>query len=248
MSVVDTHCLPKGTLGTGELPVMQVPSGGNVAIPTGAKRGVVVLLHGISLTVGTPYPLPLVDDAADLMLSFSNDLVNDGWVVVYPGELGDSYLTSQDAGVRADLSADTGNGTRLLANTLHWWDHVVLWIQSNFGNWPFGISWGGWQALQIARNKTSTIIAYGGNVPVSQAWTIDFFGLYDQPPKLSYTLTSGMNNQTLPQATITVNESISSAAASGCLIIVTSSGNQVVNYSGKSGLPSHRIRVGLMFR
>ncbi len=233
-----THCLPTGSLGTFEIPVIQVPGGGTVLEPVGSKRGVVVLLHGLQLINNSSFPVTLIDNSVDQLLTFANDLVADGWVVLFPGMMGDNNVLSQDNAIFNDISNDTGHGSRLLSNTMHWWDHVVDWVSMNYGSLPivpFGISWGGWHALQIGINRTSSILAYGANTPVTQLWTLPFFNLYDKPPKVSYTLDSSMNNQNLPQSTITVNESISGAASSGSLVVVTSSGNQFVYYTGKSG-------------
>jgi pimeloyl-ACP methyl ester carboxylesterase len=238
-----THCLPTGSLGTSEIPVIQVPGGGTVLTPSsGFKRGVVVLLHGLQLINYSAFPVPLIDNSVDLLLTFATDLATDGWVVLFPGLLGDNNAMSQNNAIFNDINADSGHGSRLLTNTLHWWDHVVDWVSVNYGNWPivpFGISWGGWHALQIAINRTSTVIAYGTNTPVTQLWTLPFFSQYDKPPMVSYTLAPGMNGLNLPQSTITVNESIGGAASSGSLVVATTSGGQpqpqFIYYTGKSG-------------
>ena len=103
-----THCLPSGSLGAGEVPVIQVPGGGAVLTPTGQKRGVVILIHGINVVAGSPMPYPLTDTAVDLMLTFANDLVTEGWIVVFPAQMADNFATSQQNGVIADVGGVAG--------------------------------------------------------------------------------------------------------------------------------------------
>lgn len=162
-----THCLPSGALGTSELPVPNV-SAANLTTytPSGSKRGVVVLLHGLNI-VGVN--IPIVPTGA--MLTLAGTLQTDGWVVINPTFSEDLYSGAlPTTGLYNDINADTGHGSRYLTNMLAWWDHVVAYINQRYGNWPivpFGLSWGAWHAYQIAKNKQSTIIGYGGHVGVT---------------------------------------------------------------------------------
>lgn len=172
MSVL-THCLPSGALGASELPVPNVSAATmSLMVPAGSKRGVVVLLHGLSSAIAsTPYAI--VDQGGILpvkFLTFATALVADGWIVAYPVYAEDVAPGVPCLALQADISADAGHGARYLAQMLHWWDHVVAWVQATYGAWPivpFGMSWGGWHALQIAANRSSTIVAYGAHAPVA---------------------------------------------------------------------------------
>jgi dienelactone hydrolase len=169
----DTHCLPSGSLGTGENPVPAVPANATVLTPGGNKRGVVVLLHGLSET-GEPsvLPPPLIDYPGPwVFLTLAQELQNDGWVVAFPQEVADPANTdSQGQAIQIDIANDAGNGARLLAANLHWWDHVVEWIADAYGPWPIvvvGGSWGGWIALEVAINRAATLTGYCAHHPVS---------------------------------------------------------------------------------
>jgi hypothetical protein len=235
---VSSHC--DEILGTAELPVPNVPGGIPVMVPSGAKRGVVVLFHGLSLVnVGYPYPLNNSTSGDTVLnLSLANDLVADGWVVMFPVELGDGHYSGvQNTGIVADVTNDTGQGSRWMANTMRLWDHCQGYANQQFGNWPmvpFGTSLGGWHALQVAVNRTSTIAAYGAHVAAMLPWTIQFFNEWTASPfSFSGTLNSSMNGLALPQASIQVNESITAALPGPNSIVVnTSGGKQVITYTG----------------
>jgi hypothetical protein len=181
MSVL-THCLPTGNLGTNEIPVCNI-SDYNVtaSIPVGGLgvnkvRGVVAYCHGLS---DGPQPIPATIGTVNAstpafnnyLSAFRDNLVNDGWIflaVPYPE---DYYISVGSAGIWNDLNSDTGFGSRYLTNHLHWWDHVVQYIQSKWGaSIPIvahGTSWGGWTVLQIAKNRQSSIIAYEAHIPAT---------------------------------------------------------------------------------
>ena len=163
----NTHCLPSGSLGTGEVGVPIVPGNASILTPSGSKRGIAVFCHGMGTT---PLALPPVNTGG--FLTLANDLKADGWIVLYAIEPGDGYLNGQAAAVNNDLFNDSGggDGARHQACILHWWDHVVNWINLTYGNWPtviVGYSWGGMHALSVAIKRTSTIMAYVGHHPVS---------------------------------------------------------------------------------
>lgn len=139
----------------------------------GSKRGVVVLLHGL---VGKtrPMPLQILDVGGiipEFVLTFSNALAANGWEVIQPTFAEDWAVGDPSQAIQTDVTVDTGHGARYLAQTLHWWDHVIAYIAQHYGpTWPivpFGISWGGWHALQIAANKQPSILAYGAHAPVT---------------------------------------------------------------------------------
>jgi dienelactone hydrolase len=169
----DTHCLPTGSLGTSQSNVPQVPAGATVLTPSGSKRGVVVLLHGLG-QLGSPSVLPPVlqnfTGPWDF-LTLADDLQTDSWIVLFATQVGDAMdVASQTQAVYNDVTNDTGNGSRLLATTLAWWDHVVLWVKATYGDWPIvvvGGSWGGWHALQLAINRAATLTAYCAHHPAS---------------------------------------------------------------------------------
>jgi dienelactone hydrolase len=171
--MVDTHCLPTGSLGAGENPVPSVPGNATILTPSGLKRGVVVLLHGINQTgIPSVLPPPLQNYSGPWDWStLADDLQNDGWVVVFPQEVGDpTNAASQGQAIQADISNDSGHGARCLAANLHWWDHVVDWINSTYGPWPIvvvGGSWGGWISLVVAINRSSTLTGYCAHHPAS---------------------------------------------------------------------------------
>lgn len=129
-------------------------------------RGVVVFLHGLSLARIDPYPL----DFNLFTEALAFPLKSDGWTIIQPAYAEDNVLALSIPAIQADITADAAHGARYLAQMLHWWDHVVAWIRSNYGAVPitlFGLSWGGWHALQIAAQRPSSIIAYSAHVPVT---------------------------------------------------------------------------------
>ena len=236
---VTHHCPP--TLGTGELPPPRFPGSLDPMVPSGAKRGVVVLLHGLNVTDPGGFPCPLNDSiSGDVIknLTLANDLVADGWVVIFPELLGDSYIDgSQNNGILLDINNDSFvSGIRYRTNILRWWDHAIQYIQRVFGNWPVvvaGSSWGGMQSLHIAINKTSTITGYMAQVPAMRPWTLDFFGEWTKAPyNFNGTLSSAMSGQSLPLSAIIVNESISGLTAPDSLVVQSAAGTQYLAYTG----------------
>lgn len=188
MSVI-THCLPNQTLGTDELPVSSISAANtHILTPSGSKRGVVVNLHGL-IVAQQHNPRPMITDSGGFLpvynLTFSNNLVADGWVVMHPSYPEDNYVGIPSRGVFNDIVADPGHGARYLETTLHWWEHLVEYIHTNYGNWPivlFGFSWGGWHVFQLVNHRPADITAYithhGATVlsEASPVWTnpVDF--------------------------------------------------------------------------
>jgi hypothetical protein len=201
---VDTHCLPSGVLGTGELSVPQISASVMAqSVPGGSKRGVVVLCHGLFLGP-EPSPYPITDIVSvvgdSLYLTLTNALVADGWVVIFPpfqedqSHQASSFPNSPSYAIQNDITNDTGNGSRYQASTLHWWDHVVEWINVNYGAWPivpFGISWGGWRAYTVAANRTSNVIAYGAHCAITIL--TDVSSAFTAPANWTALTTTGAN-------------------------------------------------------
>src|SRR5262249_51409336 len=136
------------------------------------------------------------------------DLFNDGWVVIQPQYAENLSPGLPQSAIYTDVSNDTGHGARYLAQTLHWWDHIVAWIKTTYGNWPivvFGFSWGGLKAFQIAANRTSTITAYASHhaatvlssIPSAVTSPADFTGISTAGLDTTSTM---LNSVTVPGA------------------------------------------------
>jgi hypothetical protein len=210
-----THCLPSGALGTSEIPVCNVDTGNTtIYLPTGGIgnskiRGIVVSMHGLP-TTNQPIPPVVSADVQQTAFdsygaSFRTMLVNDGWAylcVPYPE---DFYVGVGSQAIYNDISSDSGHGSRYLAMTLHWWDHVVNFIHTTYGNWPIvatGESWGGWHTLQVAAGRQSTIVGYSADVPatiISNANTA-----FTTPVNFSLINTTGADITTTQLNTVTV--------------------------------------------
>jgi hypothetical protein len=182
--VPNTHCLPSGSLGSSEVPVCQVgsatitvqtPAGG---IGHGTIRGIVAICSGLSI-VPQSFPIPITDGAATKFQTLATALTGDGWVVAmlpFPEDAVTSGLAFSTSGnpaqyIQNDIVADTGHGSRMVAARLHWWDHVLQWIKLTYpAGFPvvcFGVSMGGWYTWNVAINRTSSVIAYGGHCGVT---------------------------------------------------------------------------------
>lgn len=172
-----THCLPTGSLATGQLPTNPIPGQGSLTVPAGgighgSIRGVVVYGHGWNESAAA------FGGGETLIQNFLNALVTDGWIVLNASYPEDNYAANPGAftgnanstGTALDFTNDSGDGARYLATWLHTWDHIVLWIQKTYGATipivAFGVSWGGWHTIQVALNKASSIVAWGVHIPV----------------------------------------------------------------------------------
>jgi dienelactone hydrolase len=183
--MVKTHCLPTGSLQTSELPVANVSTAGlNVVLPSPgigacAVRGVAVMLHGI---IGN-YSMPtnLYDQANNTTFwNLAQGLNTDGWITIWPQYQEASALQNNDAAaIRTAIGADPTFGANYLADWLHLWDHILIWIQQNYGTkipvMPVGISWGGWHTLQLAQNRQSQIVGYVCHIPVTVLSALSVF-------------------------------------------------------------------------
>jgi hypothetical protein len=211
---VDTHCLPTGSLGTGELGVPATPGPVVPQAPvSGSKRGLIVLLHGITATTSA-FPCDIIEDLTGatptLWQTLATDLTNDHWVVIMPifAEDGPPDGNSVSA-LRNDISNDAGNGARYLRNMLHWWDHVVDWAAVAYPSYPLvplGVSWGGWHAIKIASQRTSTITGYVAHVPVTVVSAVStiFGGLTTTGMDVAINSPSDLDSVTGPPGLISV--------------------------------------------
>ena len=100
-----------------------------------------------------------------------NILAADGWEVFQPTQNQD-YSFNPSQAEFADFSNDPGLGSRLrIANTQHWWDHVLTFIAKQYGpNWPVlpvGFSGGGWLTLLLAGYRQSSIVGFVAGHPAS---------------------------------------------------------------------------------
>jgi hypothetical protein len=135
------------------------------------------MMTGLSIVPLNP-PIAIADGTTTKFLTLSNLLVADGWVVLMVsfnefallhGASGSAAGNSAQY-IQNDISNDAGNGARLLAGNLHWWDHVFQFIYKTYGHWPIvplGVSWGGWHSYIAAINRTAQIIAYASMCGVS---------------------------------------------------------------------------------
>lgn len=234
----NTHCLPTGSLGTGELPVPNVGTGVIYTIPAttgvGNRRGVVVLLSGLT---DAPIPIPPPPPTGDF-LTFCNDLAADGWTSILVPYAEDFYDGFGSQGVYNDISNDAGNGSRYLAQRLRWWDHIILYCQATYPGWPvvaFGLSWGGMAALQVAANKANTIIAYGSYVPATLVENAN--PVLTTPVNFGLLNTSGMDIST----TMLNNVVIPGAIGYGTTDIAVGYGGTTTVAAGSAGTPASAV-------
>ncbi len=243
-----THCHPTGVLGPHELDVPPVPGYGiSTFVPSGHKRGVVVFLHGLT-GPGATFPLPVQDFTGPILpsylLTLCNDLKSDGWIVISPIYAEDGYVTGNATeGVWQDLNADAGHGSRYLAQVLRWWDHVVDYCTATYRTAaglprpivPFGPSWGGFHAIQIAANRSGTIAAYGAHVPAMSLAAINpiftpGFNFNQSPVSVGISGTPTLPASTMPT---TASPITAGFAPSGSFVIYSGTiWEQLIAYTG----------------
>lgn len=203
----NTHCLPTGSLGTGELAINNITPGTVTAlVPSGGLghgniRGIVVSCHGLTGPGNAVPPIPYLTD----YLTFAQNLQADGWIVVQPPYPED--FKEGDVGINTDISNDAGFGSRYLNNTtIRWWDHVNQFItatyQSGLPTVVFGVSWGGWHVFQIAAAHQSSLLAMGCHVPVSVVSNLS--NLFSPPVNYGLINTSGADVSTTLLNSITI--------------------------------------------
>ena len=226
---------------------MPVPGGAAVTGPApGSRRGILVWLPGLGVATPASIPQPVVNNSnLNEVSTMFQTLNNDGWLTVYLQGVGYDYLTNQALGIQNLLNNDAAHGTLYLNAVLHWWDHVVKWIQATYGtSLPIvvgGISWGGWTALTVAANKTSTIAGYCVQVPVTLMWTINpvLAINYATPTDFTAKVNSASNGATLPVSTLNYDTASGTFPSSGSLVIIRGAGGwQILNYTGLTGTTS----------
>lgn len=174
--MTNTHCLTSGTLGTGELPVPNVSAAlmSLLTVTPGSRRGVVVMIPGIQATIQDS--VPTLADVGGIQpikwLTLATALQSDGWIVIQPQNAANMSAGFPTTGIYNDFSNDSsGHGSRFKNQVLHWWDHIVAWVQTTYSSTfpivPLGFSWGGLHVLQIAANRASTLTAYVTHHPVT---------------------------------------------------------------------------------
>ena len=173
---MSSHCLPNGFLGTGELAVPNI-SGSTLTVfnpPSGLRRGVFVLYHGLTQAYPVTAPFPVTDSYSSIGSAMFNticaNLAYDGWVVLVPPNQEDPNLISPYSGIYTDVQNDSGYGARWLTSTLHTFDHIRQYILNTYGNWPIcvgGFSRGGWTSLVVAANRQSQLGGYFAHCPAT---------------------------------------------------------------------------------
>ena len=198
-----THCLPTGALQTAEIPVCNIsdstvtaiiPSGG---VGHGNIRGIVVWLTGFDVFVNSgpgipPYIPP--DSPGAYYTTFYNALVADGWIfLAVPSNEWSAHGYGSSAVYNA-VNADPGLGSNYVAGMMRWWDHIALYCAKKWPGMPivpFGVSWGGFETIQVASGKTSTLLAAGAHVPAT--WISNANHLYTPPQNFGLINCSGLN-------------------------------------------------------
>jgi hypothetical protein len=178
--VPNTHCLPTGSLGTGELPVPDIISTYTISDPgAGNRRGIVIFIHGLSSSpVGSVQPVPNSGGALVYLRvgDFETAVVADGWVFVYPSVQEDFYTGTGWAvgGVYNDVSNDSGHGSRYMASTNHWATHLMVNEMTRLygANRPIilaGFSMGAFKVLQLAATPPAgaNVVGYISHCPAT---------------------------------------------------------------------------------
>jgi len=221
----NTHCLPTGSLATGEEPVPAVPMGVTVNGPApGSRRGIVILVPGLT---GSAMPCPPLNaDVTGLLPGYFATLMlnlnRDGWLTAYLPNVGYNYYSGQLPGLQNLVATDTGHGTLYLNAALRWWDHVVWWVQQNYGSTMpivvWGLSWGGWHSFQIAKARTSTISAYIAMVPAEPLWTFQIANMAGGAA--STTTVTNTYTWPLTSPTVVTVNSVAGFSAGGGVVVI----------------------------
>ena len=175
--MTDTHCLPSGAPGTGELLVNPITAQNTTTNDPGVgnRRGIIVNIHGLNDSGQLPIPQTVPNftfaGLSEQFGDFVTAVVADGWIHLFPVYQDDFYSPPPNGatGVQIDVSNDSGHGARYLASTLHWWDHMLNYIGQTYGaGHPIicmGWSWGASKTLWIAANRQSSIIGFIAHEP-----------------------------------------------------------------------------------
>lgn len=240
-----SHC--PTVLGAGELNTPNFPgAGSSIFIPSGSKRAVVVLMHGLNW--GFP---PGISDfnffgVLYYFLTLAENLQAAGYQVVWPEEIGDGYVVDQSHGWFNDCNQDSGKGSRILGNIERFADHAATWRDLNAPGCPLifgGVSLGGFHALQIAINKTSKIAGYFCQVPAMKIWTANITPSFNVSP-LTTTYSGSMITSFANPGTmqLTANPGYT---ATGTLVVTSSGSPQIIRYTSiDSGFLLHGVTGG----
>ena len=261
---MSTHCLPNGFLGASELPVPNI-SGPTITVTPatgGLRRGIVVFNHGLITAAQAIAAPPTVTDffsafGSAYSLSLASNLAADGWTVLSIAAQEDGFAGVPSLGVVADVNADSGNGARYLASTLHTWDHVWQYIQATYGNVPIiagGFSMGAWRTLQIVANRSSQVAGFfaiqpatvfenvaTGYTPGAQFYNSNFSGMDLGPTFLNVigSVPGIINTSISDTATYSGGYSLATSTAAvgnGMTLTVATSGTNVsTNYATTGG-------------
>lgn len=214
----NTHCLPTGSLQTSEIAVCNI-SDGTVSpfIPTGGVgsgniRGIVVFFNGFDIGFNTGQGIPpiLFGDSGtaaffSYLSSWKNLMVNDGWLVLMVPSNEWSANGYGSTAVYNAANADAGHGSNYLAGLAHLWDHIVNYCNRKYPGMPlvpFGFSWGGYEAIQIASTRSSTLLAAAAHCPAT--WLRNANAAFTGPSNFGQINTSGLDVQSNALASVTI--------------------------------------------
>src|SRR6185437_10050671 len=83
---------------------------------------------------------------------------------------------SYAAGIYNDIATDPAFGARYVATLVHWWKHVTEYFANKYGSGRpmivFGLSMGGFTALQILANDPHSIVGCIAHCPMTIAENI----------------------------------------------------------------------------
>jgi hypothetical protein len=165
--MVDTHCLPTGSLGTNQIAVNQVGADTVTTIDPGAgnRRGICVFMHPSTNSDGSlPYSIPngIGDNIATLSSSMTAAPSGSagGWVFTYPAYPMDWSVNGVGyfGNLYNDVANDSGHGARFVTTLGLWMDHMVTYLNAIYGpGHPVilgGFSLGAYAAVSLALNNS----------------------------------------------------------------------------------------------
>jgi len=142
----------------------------------GTPTGVVVFLHPTQATnAALPYAIPSwPTPGAIAVQNFATTAAGLGYVTLYPpypSDLSNSVATQKGTNLNLIANSITGAGGTDFGTTFvdelgAWWDHMVPYCHAQYGSVPIvvvGFSLGAWAALQVGKNRASTVHAFGGH-------------------------------------------------------------------------------------
>jgi hypothetical protein len=223
-----------------------------VAVAAGAPAtptGVCVFFHpSQALDVPLPYTVPAQVPQGIAVQNFATAAAASGWVTLYPPypsdrSNGPTQSGANEATMHADCVGASDTGQTFVDESMVAWDHMALYSNVQYPGLPLvvcGFSLGSWMALEIAKNRTSSIIGYAG-IAVPTIWetvnTTPSFGDLSPTPlqmDMSGTFLSGV---TLPgwigwqTGDTVVGYSTTSSPPSNIQLIAASAGGTITTYS-----------------